>query len=281
MHNSKSGVMQHVISLHAGTPVRRDLPEPLESVMPGVIWGRFDEVMTPAFWATQAWMQELAGGEAFGLGNNLAEEVAACLLGGHGAPAEVGLAAYRRVRAEMRRGARPHANAIEDMLTMPLEVGGRSVRYRFARQRARQLGECLTRLADIDELALNDVGLRDALMRLPGIGHKTASWVVRNRRASDAVAILDVHIVRACVHMGIFREGANPARDYRGLESRFIAFCHAAGIRPSLLDALMWRTMRSIGSNLTGLRPASNPSSTRERSREDTACPGAVRAETI
>ncbi|WP_425106627.1 endonuclease III domain-containing protein [Ancylobacter sp.] len=261
MHKYLEHFMQHVISLYNGTPVRRLLPDPAEAVLPGVAWGRFDEALTPAFWAAQAWMQELAGGEAFGLGNTLAEEVAACLLGGHGAPAEVGLAAYGRVRQAMRGTAGVNGGAIESMLTTPLKVGDRLVRYRFAKQRSRQLGECLARIADFDEAALDDISLRDALTLLPGIGPKTASWIVRNRRASDEVAILDVHIVRACIHMGIFGAGATPARDYAKLESRFIAFCRAAGTRASLLDALMWRTMRSIGPSLAGLRPASNPSS--------------------
>lgn len=282
MHKSSGHFMQHVISLHNGIPVRRLLPDPAEPVLPGVPWGRFDEALTPAFWAAQVWMKELAGGESFGLGDTLAEEVAACLLGGHGAPAEVGLAAYGRVREAMRGQAAVDAGAIEAMLTIPLKVGQRMVRYRFARQRSRQLGECLARIADIDEATLDDISLRDALTQLPGIGPKTASWVVRNRRASDEVAILDVHIVRACVHIGIFGAGATPARDYAGLESRFIGFCRAAGIRASLLDALMWRTMRSVGPSLAGLRPASNPSSTQVRSRGKRACPGVVaRAGTI
>ncbi|BAB52726.1 mll6426 [Mesorhizobium japonicum MAFF 303099] len=282
MHTSSEQFMQHVISLHNGTPVSLFLPDPAESVVPGVAWGRFEEALTPAFWAAQAWMQELAGGEAFGLGDTLAEEVAACLLGGYGAPAEVGLAAYGRVRQAMRSTAVVDVGAIEAMLTMPLNVGDRLVRYRFARQRSRQLGECLARIADIDEAALDDISLRDALTRLPGIGPKTASWVVRNRRASDEVAILDIHIVRACVHMGIFGGGATPASDYVSLESRFIGFCRAAGLRASLLDALMWRTMRSIGPSFAGLRPASNPSSTGGRSKGKTACPEEVaRAGTI
>jgi thermostable 8-oxoguanine DNA glycosylase len=268
--------MQHVITLHDGMPVSRVLPDPAEPVLDGVPWGRFDEALTPAFWAAQTWMLELAGGEAFGLGDTLAEEVAACLLGGHGAPAEVGLAAYGRVRQAMRSAAIVDADSIETMLTTPLKVGGRLVRYRFAKQRSRQLGECLERIADIDEDALDDIPLRDALTRLPGIGPKTASWIVRNRRASDEVAILDVHIVRACAHMGIFVAGATPAKDYARLESRFIRFCRAAEIRASLLDALMWRTMRSIGPSLAGLRPASNPSSTRRRGKGDGACPGVV-----
>ena len=256
--------------------MRRLLPDPAEPVLDEVLWGRFDEALTPAFWAAQAWMQELAGGEAFGLGNTLAEEMTACLLGGHGAPAEVGLAAYKRVRQAMRGSATIDARAIETMLATPLQIGDRLVRYRFARQRSRQLGECLERIADIDEAALDDISLRDALTRLPGIGPKTASWIVRNRRASDEVAILDVHIVRACVHMGVFGTDATPARDYAGLESRFIAFCRATGIRASLLDSLMWRTMRSLGPSLAGLRPAANPSSGWGRGRGKRACRGEV-----
>src|SRR3546814_6148465 len=89
-----------------------------------------------------------------------------------------------------------------------------------------------------------------ALPILPGIGPKTASWIVRNRRASDHVAILDVHIVRACSAIGVFPEGAQPARRYADLEQRFLAFCEATQSRASAMDAVMWSTMRSLSRGL-------------------------------
>lgn len=252
MHYIERLGMQRVIARIGERYDFLDLPAPGRCVMPGMRWGRFDHPLTPAFWVSQAWMAGEPDRAGFRLGRTLAEEVAACLLGGHGAPAEVGLAAYRRVRGELARrddGRLPVADA-ERLLSQPLDVGGRSVRYRFARQRAHHLAAALDGLRLIDEAVLADVPLREALRGLPGIGPKTASWIVRNRRGSDAVAILDVHIVRACRVMGLFPDDVDPARGYAALERRFLAFCGAARVRASVLDATMWSTMRGISPRL-------------------------------
>ncbi|MFO8089693.1 MAG: hypothetical protein R6U13_07655, partial [Desulfatiglandaceae bacterium] len=72
------------------------LPDPSEQLLPGIRWGRFQDFFTPAFWYTQVLMAEHRGfPEKPRLGNTLAEEVAACLLGGYGMRAELGLLAFR------------------------------------------------------------------------------------------------------------------------------------------------------------------------------------------
>ena len=244
--------MQRVIAQFGERYGFLDLPDPEDSVMPGVLWGRFEHPLTAAFWVSQAWMAGEPEPATFRLGRTLAEELAACLLGGYGAPAEVGLAAYRKIRDELaRRGdGRLPAEAAERLLTEPLDVRGRHVRYRFARQRARYLAKALDGLREIDADTLTDVSLRDALRALPGIGPKTASWIVRNRRGSDTVAILDVHIVRACRIMGLFPGGADPGHAYAELERRFLAFCKATQARASVMDATMWATMRALSPRL-------------------------------
>lgn len=240
--------MQQVIAEIDGRIQRLNLPEEGFPVWPGLVWGRFDEPLTPAFWVSQAWMAEPGDAMGYQLGKTLEEEVVYCLLGGHGAPAEVGLAASRRVcgflRARPER--KPNAIELERLLREPLAIGGRAVRYRFAVQRARYLADALKALAEMDLDCLGDVALRDALRQLPGVGPKTASWIVRNRRASDHVAILDVHIVRACAAIGIFPASAEPTRHYLDLEQRFLAFCDATHSRASAMDAVMWSTMRSL-----------------------------------
>ncbi|MGU3420797.1 8-oxoguanine DNA glycosylase [Methylobacterium sp. D54C] len=247
--------MQRVLGLVDGRLAALDLPSPDGEVVPGVSWGRFDHPLTPAFWAAQAWQSDLPTGPRFRLGATLAEEVAACLLGGHGAPAEVGLAAFVRVRDVLRaQSAETLApDVAERLLSEPLDVGGRKVRYRFARTRARYLSACLDGILDLDEASFGDAALRDVLTKLPGVGPKTASWIVRNRRASDDVAILDVHIVRACQVMGVFAAGADPVRGYRDLERRYLELCLGLGCRASVLDAVMWATMRRISAPLYNL----------------------------
>jgi thermostable 8-oxoguanine DNA glycosylase len=242
--------MQQVIAEFDGQYKFLELPEPDDTIMPGVNWGRFEQALTPAFWVSQSWMADRP--TSFQLGKTLVEEVAVCLLGGHGAPAEVGLAAFDRVRDELvsSRSDGVLESRMLALLTEPLRVNGRSVRYRFARQRARYLSGSLVGLCAIHEDQLDDVAFRDALCRLPGIGLKTASWIVRNRRGSDTVAILDVHIVRACEAMGVFPNGSDPAHSYRKLENLFLEFCRRTSARASVLDGVMWSTMRRLSKRL-------------------------------
>lgn len=254
MHYIGAFAVQRIIGGSDGDYRFLELPAAEEWLMPGVRWGRFEHALTPAFWVSQAWLAD-APERDFRLCPNLVEEVVTCLLGGHGAPAEVGLAASARVIGELREtGAETlAAERIHELLTKPLAIGERSVRYRFAAQRSRYLAGALDGLREIDEQALDDVPLRDALCTLPGIGPKTASWIVRNRRASDSVAILDVHIVRACEHMAVFPKGADPARRYFDLESRFLEFCREGGARASVVDAVMWTTMRRLSRTMLKL----------------------------
>jgi thermostable 8-oxoguanine DNA glycosylase len=223
------------------------LPGPSEEVLPGVYWGAFDEFMTPAFWAGRAWVEsDLASAQHYKLGSTLEEEVAACLLGGFGIPAEVGLAAFERLRDAQLLAQSPTADALWALLSEPLSVGGRRVRYRFARQKAEYLSRSLQRLDGQGVDRLGDLELREFLLALPGIGPKTASWITRNWRDSDAVAILDVHICRACTVAGVFPLDCRPERDYPLLETKYLEFARAIGVRPSVLDNIIWQTMRRL-----------------------------------
>lgn len=246
--------MQRVIGGSDGQYRFLELPDPDEWLMSGVRWGSFEHALTPAFWVSQAWLVD-APDKDFRLCATLTEEVVTCLLGGHGAPAEVGLAASGRVVGVLAEtgAVTMSAGQIFELLSEPLDVRGRKVRYRFAAQRSRYLAASLAGLQHIAEDELDDVALRDTLCTLPGIGPKTASWIVRNRRASDEVAILDVHIVRACEHMGVFPKGADPARKYFELESRFIEFCSQGGARASVVDEVMWSTMRGLNRRMLQL----------------------------
>jgi thermostable 8-oxoguanine DNA glycosylase len=227
------------------------LPPAASEVMPGVTWGAFDEIYTPAFWAGRAWQlgsNQLL--ERYRLGPSLAHELVACVLGGYGIPAEVGLAAYERLRAADIPERITNADELARLLAEPLVINGRQVRYRFAQKKARQLAAALEALPRSDVEQLDDRALRAVLMTLPGIGPKTASWITRNWRGSDAVAILDIHICRACVLAKVFTASADPAREYFRLEDRFLAFAAALEVRASILDNLMWQTMRGLGSNV-------------------------------
>lgn len=220
-------------------------------ILPGVPLGRADDVFSPAFWAEMA---KQAEGGKFGsirLGDDLSEEIAACLLGGFGMPAELGLAAFERLKMHGLLFSGISADRLEAALREPFEGALKGRRYRFPRQKAGYLAASLEKLAEITEAAC-DVAFRDDLATLPGVGLKTASWIVRNRRHSDHVAVLDIHIIRAGRYVGLFSPAMNPSRHYRAMEERFIGMARALKVRAADLDSAMWQVMRSIGHLMPG-----------------------------
>lgn len=221
---------------------------------------RFFQLLTPAFWLGQAWQHQALGTFSdLHLGRSLVEELAACLLGGFGMPAELGLATYRRLRDRGLLNDRSSAGELERSLSEPFVLDGRPRRYRFPRQRAIFLAGCLADLDGFPEPD-DDGELRDHLTAMRGIGPKTASGIVRNYRASNAVAIIDVHILRACRHMGLFPSEWLPSKHDRQLECKFLEFAAALQTPASLLDGLIWHY---------SARPSTKGCSTLRRRRQD------------
>ena len=223
------------------------LPCHYTELMPGINWGYVDEIFTPAFWKYQSYMKRACCQyHNHRLGHSLMEEVSVCLLGGYGMPAELGLAAFVRLRDQHLLCGTASDEDIETALSSPFLISGKPRKYRFARQKARYLSATLSTLHKASPPE-HPKELRDYLATLHGIGLKTASWVVRNHFGSDDVAILDVHIIRAGITVGLFDKKADPNQNYYDLEDRFLAFCRALEEPASLLDAIMWDYMRRIG----------------------------------
>ncbi|SEM10558.1 Thermostable 8-oxoguanine DNA glycosylase [Variovorax sp. YR750] len=240
---------QHAAIFLGHTAVHLELPSAANEVVAGVPWGAIDAFPTPAYWAFQVMARRVNGTSVrYRIGNTLAEEVAACLLGGHGISASIGLAAFRHLKQHgllsLERGAPTEADLLAKLST-PMELEGRSVLYRFAKQKARYLNAAFNRL--VQEPAPTGTGrqLRDWLLPVQGIGPKTASWIARNWLDADDVAILDIHILRAGMLGGFFDQGLTVERDYLKLEQQFLAFARGLGVRASELDALMWLEMAS------------------------------------
>ena len=209
-------------------------------------WGKPEWFGTAAYWVDQC--TRTSAPTSYALGESLAEELGACILGGHGIQAEVGLAAYHAVRAAgLLVGSRtPSASDIFHCLSSPLRVGRRWVHYRFANQRSARLAEAMRALS-LMPLPSHPVALRDALLQLPGVGPKTASWIVRNHLGTNAVAIIDIHIVRAGRAAGFFDSTWRLPRDYRIFEDAFLNFASLAAVPAAHLDACMWEQVRELG----------------------------------
>lgn len=226
------------------------LPASDAEVVPGVAWGSPDYFNTPAYWAVRC--QWEGDNPDYVAGNDdLVREVAFCLLGGYGIRYEVNQAAFLRMEANGL--FEPRAPLIDEAcirrwLTEPLLVDGRPTRYRFPNQRARRLAGMLAFFALNDLSGLSAGALRTALMTIEGVGPKIASWIVRNCLGSDEVAIIDVHLIRACTNMRVFPEEISLPRDYQALEARFLCFSKALDIKPSVLDAVIWSEIRKTPS---------------------------------
>ncbi len=260
---------QSAAVLTGAVSIKVDLPPPDSEVLPGVRWGAIEAFPTPAYWAYQVFARRLCGSPArYRLGTSLSEEVSACLLGGHGIPANVGVAAFRKLQSLGVLADTPTEEALFKLLSEPLNIDGRQIKYRFARQKARYISAALERLASESPPTHSGKDLRNWLTQLPGIGYKTGSWVARNWLDADDVAILDIHILRAGNLAGFFRENLTVERNYLDLESQFLCFSGAIGVRPSELDAVMWYEMMSSPRTITELmggRLSASPNPPKEK----------------
>lgn len=209
-------------------------------------WGEIHELGTAAYWAEQT--RRFGVPPTYRLGHTLSEEVAACILGGHGIPAEVGLAAFARLREEGLLRPPGDPEAIATRLREPLLIADRlrPVRYRFAAQRAARVSAALAILG-VEPAPVEPIALREFLLAFPGIGPKTASWVVRNWTGCDGVAIIDIHVQRAGVAAGFFSPRWGLPRDYARFEQAFCAVAHIGGLNTAALDACIWHQMRTLG----------------------------------
>jgi len=232
--------------LNRGIIIERSVPTAEAEVLAGVTWGSPESLFTPAYWMAQYWMQE----EHFldrchKLGETFEQEVVACLLGGYGIPAEVGLAAFERLRDRGLISAAPvDCTVIAQHLREPLSIGARKITYRFWHQKAHYIASALQILNERPADQSCPRRLRDYLLHLPGIGLKTASWIVRNWLGSDDVAILDVHIVRAGRLMNLYSPTDRVDKHYLKMERRFLDLATALNVPSADLDALIWYQMR-------------------------------------
>lgn len=224
------------------------IPNPNSELMDGVKWGCYSKLFTPAYWKAQYlfYDEENSFNIDYKLGQNILEEVVACLLGGFGLKAELGLLAFRRLKNNQLIKKRVYQEDILINLKKPFLINGKEVRYRFPNQKAKYISLFLNR-NDLDNIPLdNDIKLRDWLLNVQGIGPKTASWITRNQLDSEKVAIIDIHIFKALKFIGVFDKNYDISKDYYILESLFIDFCDKINVLPSKMDAIIWLQMKNL-----------------------------------
>ncbi len=228
----------------------RELPAAGESVLPGIVWGDFGNLFTPAYWASQFWMCGLESCETspYQAQGSLAEEITFCMLGGFGITAELATAAFH---ACQESGLVNQLNVSPEdwteVLRKPLMLKGRTTKYRYPNQKAIYLAEAMDFMRREAVDMSSGRALRDSLLEIRGVGPKTAGWVARNMLDTDDVAILDIHIVRAGQLCDLFTPEQKVEQEYLEMETRYIDFCRALSVRPAVLDCLIWDQMRTLG----------------------------------
>ena len=240
---------QKFIGVLNGNFISKTFPSPNTELIAGIRWGRCDQIFSPAYWAAQAWLVEQRGrAPDYRLGCTLTEEIVACVLGGYGIPAEVGIAAFLHLK-EMGILTQTNVDVkvIHELLSVPLDCGTKQLKYRFAAQKSKYISHILRSQPETMAPQHSDLKLREWLLELPGIGPKTSAWITRNWLSSNNVAIIDIHIFRACCIVGLFSPKEHVQSAYFNLESRFLRFCEALEVEASLLDDFLWKSMRLSG----------------------------------
>ena len=227
--------------------IQVDLPPAKQEVLPDIKWGNAAGFPTIAYWLYKVLEKRLTGDVIrYKLGNSLLEEIGACLLGGHGIPAANGLAAYEHMKSKGAfDGTLYSKDEIFDWLSEPISLNDKTFKYRFAKQKSQYIHSAIQQINNKSAPSHSGKSLRNWLLEIKGIGPKTASWVARNWLDADDVAILDIHIYRAGLLGGFFKDEWTIEKNYHELESQFIALAESMKVRTSELDAVMWYEMQS------------------------------------
>lgn len=227
-----------------------ELPAEYEEALPGVKWGDVTGFPTLAYWAYRIYERRLVRRTLqYRLGTTLLEEVAACLLGGHGIPASMGLAAFKHLKKKgVFTGEQHPTGQIFEWLSEPIKHNSRFSKYRFARQKANYLADAITYLSTTEAPEEGGKSLRNWLLPIRGIGPKTASWIARNWLDADDVAILDIHIFRAGLLAGFFNPDMTVEKNYFELEDQFLKVATALNVGAAELDAVIWYEMQQSSS---------------------------------
>lgn len=181
-------------------------------------------------------------------------ELLFCLLSGFGIAYEHALSAAEALSVldpfdrDWREGAL--LAAILDQLRAPqfapAKVDGELRTYRFPNRKAELLIQARRWLlatsspTDAMESIATTEGRRRFLCECPGIGPKTASWMLRNLGWDNDIAILDVHVLRALSSLGLLPASTRMPRDYAAVETVFLRLCDDLAAIPAAFDLFLW-----------------------------------------
>jgi N-glycosylase/DNA lyase len=189
---------------------------------------------------------------------SLQDELLFCLLGGYGVSYELNRSATEVV-AVLEPFSRKHdehelRSVLENVLRKPSfeprRRDGTLRRYRFPTRKASLIVAARRWLHDqsfLDHLLRSlPTGRerRNYLCQCPGVGLKTASWLLRNLGLAHDLAILDVHLVRALSQSGRLAFDARLPKDYEAVEEAFLGWCVDLDADPGAFDLFVWEWQR-------------------------------------
>ena len=185
-------------------------------------------------------------------------ELLFCLLGGFGITYEHG-----RSATEVIWQLRPFSDEWEDhdlfdavsvalMQSQfgPTKADGTLRRFRFPLQKASIIVKARRWLRRNDPLYQRLVVIsscrerRKVLSNCPGVGLKTASWLLRNLGLGAELATIDIHILRALSEAGRVPDDIRMPRDYELVEEAFLKWCNELHASPAAFDLFVWHWQR-------------------------------------
>ena len=185
-------------------------------------------------------------------------ELLFCLLGGHGISYELALSATT-VIARLRPFAETWdpdeirdavANSLGEKQFAPTCKDGSLRRYRFPERKADTIVAAGAWLRETGPLEVAVMRHSDAKSRreflcgCPGVGPKTASWLLRNLGWAEELAIIDVHVLRLLSDLGRIDETVRLPRDYDKVERVFLQLCEELQAPAAALDLFVWEWQR-------------------------------------
>jgi N-glycosylase/DNA lyase len=191
--------------------------------------------------------------------DDLRRELIFCLLGGHAVRYELARSAADVVCTIGVFGTDCDDSALLPLLErelntpqfLPRRVDGSLRRYRYPNRKAQLLVACRAWVNEVGSLrkALLASGSererRGVLCECPGIGPKSASWLLRNCGLGQDLAILDVHVLRAMASAGRLGDASLP-RDYERVEAAFLEWCRDLGASAAAFDLLLWELSHAL-----------------------------------
>lgn len=185
-------------------------------------------------------------------------ELIFCLMGGFGVTYELGRSAASLI-CQLRPfseewGDEDLFNAISEALMKPqfdpVKADGTPRRYRFPFRKASAIvkarnwlhcnGPIHQRLLELE----SDRERREFLSECPGMGLKTASWLLRNLGMGAGLATVDVHVFRALAEAERIPNHLQMPRDYELVEEAFLEWCNEMQAPPAAFDLFLWHWQR-------------------------------------